>query len=211
MAQGQAADLAWDERTSTLNMYWRVAGSKSGEFFALACRAGAMLGTNGQAEVDSLAAFGYHLGVLVQLSDDWQALREPRSLGDLTTLGRTLPVVYALEVTPPESRERLHTLLRAVADDPATLPQLQAALVDSGALHYSALQAARQHYLARKSLLSLTHPSVAQHELLEMLDAVFPAVARTRWTCSKEHSEGDEEHSAATPSGTTYPGSLSRY
>lgn len=181
MALGQAADLAWDEQTATLEDYWRVAEAKSGEFFGLACRAGAMLGMQPQTEVDIYATFGYHLGVLVQLGDDLRALWTPRGRGDLTTARRTLPVVYALTVASPEARARLHTLLRRAPDDPAALHELQAALADLGALHYLTLQAGKQHHLAREALLSAARPAVAQHELLKLLDAAFPAVARERW------------------------------
>ena len=199
MALGQAADLAWDEQTATLDDYWRVAGAKTGEFFALACRAGAMLGKQPQAEVDIYATFGYHLGVLVQLGDDFRALWTPRGRGDLTTAGRTLPVVYALTVAPSETRTRLHTLLRCIPDDPVALCELQAALADPstgsgqalGALHYLTVQAGRQHHLAREALLSLARPAVAQHELSRLLDAAFPAVAQERWPL----------HSRASPNG----------
>ncbi|MDY7076099.1 MAG: polyprenyl synthetase family protein [Chloroflexota bacterium] len=197
MALGQAADLAWDEGAATLDDYWRVAGTKTGEFFGLACRAGAMLGTQPQAEVDIYATFGYHLGVLVQLSDDFRALWTPRGRGDLTTAGRTLPVVYALTVASSEARGRLHSLLRRAPDDgstelakvPAALRELQATLADPstgsgqalGALHYLTLQAGKQHHLAHEALLSSARPAVAQHELLKLLDAAFPAVAQERW------------------------------
>ncbi|MDY6876283.1 MAG: polyprenyl synthetase family protein [Chloroflexota bacterium] len=181
MALGQAADLAWDEETATLDDYWHIAGAKTGEFFGLACRAGAMLGTQPQSEVDIYATFGYHLGVLVQLGDDFRALWTPRGRGDLTTAGRTLPVVYALTVASSEARTLLHSLLRRAPDDPAALRELQAVLADLGALHYLTLQAGKQHHLAHEALLSSARPAVAQHELLELLDAAFPAVAQERW------------------------------
>ncbi len=183
-ALGQAADLAWDEEAATLDDYWRVARAKAGEFFALACRAGAMLGTRPQTEVDIYATFGYHLGLLVQLGDDLRALWQPRGRGDLNTAGRTLPVVYALTVASPQAKARLYalcSLLRHAPDDSA-LRELQAMLADLGALHYVTWQAGRQHYLAFEALLSSARPVVAQHELLRLLDAAFPAVARAQWT-----------------------------
>lgn len=187
MALGQACDLAWDEDAGSraeypsADDYWRVAGAKTGEFFGLACRAGAMLGTDDQAEIDIYGSFGYHLGVLVQLGDDLQALWKPRDRGDVITAGRTLPVVYARTVAPSTIRDQLHTLLRSLRDDPGALRQLQTMLADLGALHYLMLQAGSQHHLAHEALLSSTRPSVAQHELSRLLDEAFPAVARDRW------------------------------
>ncbi len=191
MALGQTVDLAWDERTATLDDYWRVAGAKSGEFFALACRAGAMLGTQPQTDVDNYTTFGYHLGVLVQLGDDLHALWTPRGRGDLITAGRTLPVVYALTVASSEARTLLHLLLLRALDDPAALRELQTLLSSQGALHYLTLQAGKHHHLAREALLSAARPAIAQYELLKLLDAVFPAVARERWTSHPKVSSGD--------------------
>ena len=47
MCAGQHADLT-EASISSLERYFRIAGAKSGEFFALACRAGALLGTDGE-------------------------------------------------------------------------------------------------------------------------------------------------------------------
>nr|HID12613.1 hypothetical protein [Anaerolineae bacterium] len=146
--------LSEAEGDLSLDDYWRIAGAKGGEPLALACRAGAMLGAQPQTEVDIYATFGYHLGILVQLGDDFRALWTPRGRGDLTTAGRTLPVVYALTVASPDARARLHSLLRRAPDDPAASAELQTRLSDLGALHYLTLQAGRQHHLAREALLS---------------------------------------------------------
>jgi len=181
-ALGQAADLAWDESGHTPDDYLRLAGAKTGEFFALACRCGAMLGTDETTEIDIYSSFGYHLGVLVQLGDDLQALWRPRGRSDLITTNRTLPVVYALTVASSRTRAQLRALVRKAPDDPGSLHQLQSALAKLGALHFTALQAGQQHHLAREAILSSARPTVAQHELLKLLDAAFPAVASEAWS-----------------------------
>ncbi len=186
MALGQARDLAWNKTAATLDDYWRMAGAKSGEFFGLACRAGAMLGTDDQAEIDKYGSFGYHLGVLVQLGDDLQALWKPRNRGDLITAERTLPVVYACAIAPATTRDRLHILLQHLGDDPDALCQLRIILANVGALHYLTMQAGLQHQLAYEALLSSARPAVAQHELSRLLDAAFPAVVRHRWASPRE-------------------------
>ena len=141
MALGQACDLAWDEDAGSraeypsADDYWRVAGAKTGEFFGLACRAGAMLGTDDQAEIDICGIFGYDLGVLVQLGDDLQVVWKPRHRGDVISTGRTLPVVSARSVAPSSTRDQLHTLLHRLRGDLGALRQLQTMLADLGALH----------------------------------------------------------------------------
>jgi len=82
-------------------------------------------------------------------------------------------------------------LLRRAPDDPVALGELQSVLADLGVLHYLTLQAGKQHHLAREALLSAARPAVAQYELLKLLDAVFPAVARERWTSHPQVSSGD--------------------
>lgn len=174
---GQADDLTWNAQTATLEDYWPMIGAKAGEWFALACRAGALCG--GQPpEIDNYATFGYHLGVLVQLNDDFGALWTPRGPGDLTTVARTLPVVYGLTVAPPATRQRILDLLALPALDGAALDDLRSLLADLGAVHYLTLQAGHQYILARAPILSLAHPHPAQRELLAILDRVFPALAQ---------------------------------
>lgn len=185
----QDADLAARlEEGLSLDDYWRIAEAKGGEPLALACRAGAMLGSNEQTEIDIYATFGYHLGLLVQLGDDLRALWTPRGQGDLVTSWRTLPVVYAFSAASPEVRGQLCSLLRHIPDDPAALCEFRALLADQGALHYLTVQAGTQYHLAREALLSVARPTVAQHELLQLLDAAFPAVARERWASSSKET-----------------------
>lgn len=200
---GQDADLAvLPGAILDLPAYWRVVSAKAGEPFALACRAGALLGAQPEREIDIYSRYGYHLGILMQLGDDLRAVWQPRNRADLNTAGRTLPVVYAYAAAAPAEQVALQGLLRRAPDDPAALRALQAALVatrstaESGAavrpagtaieglpepamsaVHYLALHAVRRRDLAREVLLSLLRPSTAQHELLELLDKIFPALS----------------------------------
>lgn len=181
VVEGQGIDLTWDAQDSTLEDYWRMIGAKAGEWFALACRAGALFGAQAH-EIDIYGTFGYHLGVLIQLNDDLSALWKPRGPGDLATIDRTLPVVYGRLVAPTVTRERLVDLLPLVAVDTTALVELQSLLADLGAIHYLTLQAGHQYVLAREPILSLARPHPAHHELLTTLDSVFPAMAQGPWS-----------------------------
>lgn len=179
MAFGQATDLSWDATSRGLDDYWRMVGAKTGEFFSLACRAGALLGKPSQADVNPYGVFGYHLGVLIQIGDDLRAIWQPARLDDLATAARTLPVVYGISVAPGRA-QRVLGMICDLQNDPSALSRLQSELADLGALHYAALQAGHHHRLAREGLLRSTRPSVAHQSLLELLDAAFPAVATDR-------------------------------
>lgn len=182
MANGQTSDLALNASTSpTLELIHRIAGLKSGEFFALACRAGALLSNAGSSEVATCADFGYNLGILVQISDDFRALWAPNRRGDLTTAHRTLPIAYALSVADPVTAHQIRTWLAQAPNDQDILFELQALLADLGALHYTVLEAGLYHARAREALLRLPRPNQAQYALLALLDTVFPAIARDQW------------------------------
>jgi competence protein ComQ len=180
MSSGQAIDLGWGETRKTLDDYWRLVGAKAGAFFALACRAGAMLGALPQSDIDTYATFGYHFGILVQLSDDLRAIWMPRNEGDLETADRTLPVVYAVgrQTSPSETRSHLRSLVRRSADDTGALAELQRTLADLEALHYVTLQAGRHRHRACRALYSVARPAVTQRELLQILDGIFPALTQ---------------------------------
>ena len=176
MARGDTARLAWDARSATRDEYLRGAGTRRGRLLALACHAGALLGTDDQTEIDRYTTFGYHLGVLVQVADDLQALWKPRGRSDLLTAGRALPVVYALSVAAPEGREHLHHLLANAPDSAEARHELLVELARLGALHYVALQGGLRHQLAREAILSAPRPTAAHEELIGLLEAAFPAV-----------------------------------
>jgi len=170
IALGQASDLACDTQPLTLNNYWRMAGAKSGECFALAGRAGAMMGNGEPNVIDTYAAFGYHLGLLVQLGDDLRALWQPRHRGDLATIARTLPFVYAQSTASSEMHTRLRALACRASDEPAALTELQSVLADMGALHYLALQAGWQRHLASQALCAAACSGAVRDQLSTLLD-----------------------------------------
>ncbi len=184
MASGQAQDLALARGdVASLEHLREVQGAKSGEFFALICRTGAMLGDASDDEIAACATFGYNLGVLVQVGDDVRDLWRPRSPRDLATARCTLPVVFALSVVDTDARRRIERLLDHVSEDDSViedgnvLAELQRALAESGAAHYVTVQAGMYYLRARQALQSLPRPSETQHEMLQLLALVFPAIA----------------------------------
>ena len=178
MTAGQAQDLALiGDGLATLDQLRSVQAAKSGAFFALICRAGAMLGDASDGEIAACAAFGYNAGMLVQIGDDLCDLWMPRSACDLATARCTLPVVYALSMAGADDRGRIERLLGRAVEDGSAVTELQKTLADSGAAHYATLQAGMYYIQARQALLSLPRPSEAQHEMLQWLDRLFPALA----------------------------------
>lgn len=110
MAAGQHRDLCRADQISLSN-HWAVIEAKSGVFFALAASSGATCATLDVNEIARFQALGHHLGVLIQILDDWVDTHQTGGLSDLATGQPSLLVCYALTVASPSERERLQALL----------------------------------------------------------------------------------------------------
>ena len=169
MCAGQHADLA-EVSISSLERYFRIAGAKSGEFFALACRAGALLGTD---EVAPYSEFGYNLGVLIQICDDFEGVWNPKGRSDLAAGKRTLPVIYALTVAPPGVRDRLEWLLAKAISERKAEEEARGLITELGAPHYLLIEAQIRRQRAEAALCSTGRPSPAYRQLMALLNGHF--------------------------------------
>ena len=159
--------------SASLDDYWQVAGAKSGSFFAWAARAGAVLGGGTEAQVAACAGYGYNMGVLLQLADDWADLGAGQEAGDLALGKRTLPVLYALSVAPPEQQKRLAALLDEAPRSPQAQGEAWQIILSLGGLHYLLVQAEIYRRRARALLWPDAEP-VACGYLTSLLDRAFP-------------------------------------
>jgi hypothetical protein len=153
MGSGQHADLT--RASLSLEQYWQQADTKSGAFFALACRAGAGLATSDRDSLLEYSQFGSHLGLLIQITDDLEDVIPPQGTGtpgQRSPFARSLPVVYALEVLPLRLRERLELCLQAAPSN-AEAAQEAVNLVDqSNAAAYVMIEIERHKQLALQAL-----------------------------------------------------------
>jgi competence protein ComQ len=175
---GQHLDLT--AASAALETYWQVAAGKAGQVFALACRVGAMLGACDAQWIARYDEFGYNLGILVQISDDFNGVWNSPGAGDLRAGLRTLPVVYALSVSPPHARKHLNDLLAVASADSAACAEVRRLLVDLGALQYLILQAEVYRRQAVEALACVPGVQAAQAKLLALSDRIlclFPARA----------------------------------
>lgn len=185
MCAGQQADLTEGSQTSRrlverlnlreveqlpLERYFWIAGAKSGEFFALACRAGALLGTD---EVAPFSEFGYNLGVLIQMCDDFEGIWNPQGRSDLAAGKRTLPVIYALNVAPPNVREHLEQLLVKATVEQEAEEKARRIITALGAPHYLLIEAQIRRRRAEAALCSTGKSSPACRQLMALLNRHF--------------------------------------
>lgn len=161
MTSGQHLDLTVG--VSTLEGYWRVAESKSGEFFRLACQTGARLASTDQEILSAIGEYGLHLGLLIQVMDDMDDIRWLRSVlpaGHKSKIMRSLPFVYALEMNPSPAREQLMACLENAEKNQDAVDKLVALLDESEAGLYvmAEMEHQRQSALAELERANLLQP-----------------------------------------------------
>jgi competence protein ComQ len=137
MCSGQHQDLVGS--SPTLEQYWRIAGAKSGEFFAIACHSGARLATNQADILRGFHQFGYNFGLLLQVLDDlkdYKDLSHRERIVDSRILSRSLPVVYVREVCANSVRDHFDQLLLRTASDPDAVGALTQIIEENGGTLY---------------------------------------------------------------------------
>ncbi len=136
--QGQYHDIKGV--ADNLVAYEAVVERKTVAAFAFAATAGAQMATLDSAAIDSSHACGTHLGWMVQILDDIEALWFPDSLSTLRDDRRTYPVLYGLTLDHPQAEE-----LRDLCSDETGDRQSICTLLDT--------MQVRQHLIA----LALNH------------------------------------------------------
>ena len=153
MTSGQYQDLIAE--AATLEDYWRRARAKSGAFFQLSCLAGARLASSDPAILDAYGEYGLHLGLLIQVMDDLDDIRQLHNIvptGLKAKIKRSLPFVYALEMNPDPTRERLVACLHSADQQQSAVDELVNLLDESNAALYVMAEIEQQRQLALAGL-----------------------------------------------------------
>jgi len=168
MCGGQHLDLILSE--PSLEHCWQVAQAKSAAFFALACRSGARLTTDDSASINGLSDFGYHLGMLIQITDDVGGLQAVDSAASDLARGQwTLPVAYAMSVLNNSQRDLLRADLRAARSNAGARVAARQRVIASGAVLYLTIESERHKQLAEMALVSAVPDNAARRDLLSLL------------------------------------------
>jgi geranylgeranyl pyrophosphate synthase len=154
-----------------------IARSKSGGLLGWAAWAGALVAGADEHAMSAYHGYGRHLGVLLQVADDFNGVWSPDGTCDLTARHPILPVCYALHVSQGKERDRLEALLdRASRGDREAEVQAQQLLIDLGAQGYTLVVARVQHRRAVVSLRRAGCASPADRPLVALLDRMMPAL-----------------------------------
>ena len=114
MEMGSGQHLELSSTDLSIEQYFQVASTKSGAFFGLACKTGALLSVQDQGALDAYYRYGHNLGIMIQMFDDLIDISESRGsviLDDWNSTRLTLPVIYAMDVLQESERGLLKNLL----------------------------------------------------------------------------------------------------
>lgn len=153
--------------------YQAIVARRSGGPFALATRAGAVLkrGENpdegkmagdAPAYVQALTDYGHHLGLMLQLADDFNGIWRPYGKSDLATGRPTWPLLHAETLADTDQRAYLAALVQRAPDDPAAEAEARALLVQLDVPLAMILTAEEQHRLAEAALEPLSDSEARQ-------------------------------------------------
>ena len=174
-AAGQHADLLASRAAGDPEHWLSIARAKSGALLAWAAWAGALVAGASSSTLDHYYAYGEHLGVLLQIADDFAGIWQPERVSDLAAKRLSLPVCYALSVVPPEQRAALRALLaRSVGQAAAEQAEVRQQLIELGAQAYMLVTARiyQQHASAALRQIGLSHD--AMQPLIGLVAQLFP-------------------------------------
>lgn len=140
LGRGQQRDLEVGELEPELERWWEVMGDKTGELFSWSCRVGVLAGLDlppTHATVERLSAFGYHLGMICQLVDDWECCQAAFGARDLKSRRLTFPVRLGLAMSEDDALKHL------LSEEVWRVEAIESVLRATGALDYT-LVVARQ-------------------------------------------------------------------
>lgn len=178
--EGQAGELAWRDRDLAAldaQQYLALVRDKTCWYSAIhPCRAGALIGSRGTADLESIARFGFFLGALLQVRDDIENVTDRdgahgKDFGSDVIEGKpTLLVIHLLRTAGAGDRRRALELIGAAATDATPRERIEAVvemLERCGSIGYACAFA---EGLAGASLAEL---EVATAALPESVDRTF--------------------------------------
>ena len=175
---GQHADLQSqiDKQAISPEEWLEIATAKSGALCGWAAWAGAVISGADPRTEEMVQTFGEHLGILLQLSDDYKDIWQTEIDGDLATGSPNLAICYALHVLSGSERaEFCADLERAQQGDLAVQAKLKQTLIACGAQAYMLVVARLQQKYANAAIASLVPPLKARLE--QLVVATFPVLA----------------------------------
>lgn len=121
--------------------YLGVVAQKAGALAEGVCQAAALVASDDPAHAETYGRFGRDLGAAMQIGNDVAAMSvEGRDRSDLRTGKPTLPLIFALQTAPAETREAITDAVRRAQNyelSTAESDRLRDLVASTGALYYA--------------------------------------------------------------------------
>jgi geranylgeranyl pyrophosphate synthase len=182
---GQDADLStrWDRMVPSPDDWLEAARAKSGVLFAWASWAGALVAGTNQEVLEGFWKYGLHLGILVQIADDYNGIWGSPLKSDLSAYRVTLPISYAHFVANNDEREILLGLLReANLGNTDIISKGQDMLSALGTQKFILAAAQVQRNEAVDAICHCCLSELSSQKLITLLDKAFPALVHIHQT-----------------------------
>jgi geranylgeranyl pyrophosphate synthase len=183
---GQHVDLStrWDRFVPSPDGWLEVAQAKSGVLFAWASWAGAVVADVSEEVQTGFWEFGLHLGILIQIADDFNGIWSSFDKTDLSSLRVNLPICYAYFVADEIERDDLLKILNNVnKGNRQSISKGQDLLSDLGSQKLMLAAAQVQRYQALNTISRINLSTPERHRLSNLLDNTFPALVHLTIPC----------------------------
>ena len=178
MSQGEIDQLLHRQDLSTdEKQYMEVIKRKTAYLIRAACQIGALLARAPEDQVDALVHYGYHLGVAFQLVDDLlDYMADAQVLGkgtgtDLAEGKLTLPIIYALNRSPVEDRQRMERIIQQGTFTKDEFDSVLQLVAEYGGIEYTRKRV-REHIDQAKAYLQIFDVSKTRRLLEDLADYV---------------------------------------
>lgn len=176
---GQDFDLKtrWDQMVPTPDHWLEVAQAKSGALFAWASWAGALAAGANEEMQTCFWKYGLHLGILVQIADDFNGVWNASFKNDLSAYRVTLPISYAFYISSDDEKQRLLEILQcAQKEEAVNVSRGQTFLSTLGAQKFMLASAQVQRCEAIEAINQNCLSSQSREDMIVLLNKAFPTL-----------------------------------
>ncbi len=178
LAEGEILELLkTSDVKTTEEEYFEVIASKTAVLLSAACEIGAILGNVEEDKRKAMREFGYHLGMVFQLTDDLlDYTSTDATLGkdagrDLKEGKVTLPLIHALKFASDQDREFIETGLMKAKVSRKDVQKVKKIIEKYGGMEYTA-QVSKEHVESAKALLDAFPASPYKKALIDLADYI---------------------------------------
>lgn len=178
LAEGEILELLkTSDVKTTEEEYFEVIASKTAVLLSAACEIGAVLGNVEEAGRKALRGFGFHLGMVFQLTDDLlDYTSTDATLGkdtgrDLKEGKVTLPLIHALKFASDQDREFIETGLMKTKVSRKDVQKVKKIIEKYGGMEYTA-RVSKEHIESAKALLDAFPASPYKKALIDLADYI---------------------------------------